>query len=351
MSQLKRKFIEDNAVSGAKIRLDNNEMLRGRNAANSADVSILKLTSADDLELQRQPKAEASLPLPSAAKDYVTVEYVTNVINGKQDPKEAVDVLAVANVPLTGATPLVIDGRIILDGDEPGLIGQTDGTENGPYVAAIAGGAYTLTRRADFDEDAEVSKGAYFPVVGGTDYAGYQVILTTENPIVIGTTSLTFVAYPSVLSLEAGDMLTKVGNVISVDLAPLSGLESTNPGNVNGQLRVKTDTAALEKDQSTRRDPTTGAVVAKKSRKQPFTLTATDITNQYVDLQDVAEQDSVRLAVAGAGDQFESDDYTVNYTGGASSKTRVTFAGGLAAAGVSALVSGDKITVYYKSFV
>ncbi len=132
----------------------------GRNAANSADVSILKLTSADDLELQRQPKAEASLPLPSAAKDYVTVEYVTNVINGKQDPKEAVDVLAVANVPLTGATPLVIDGRTILDGDEPGLIGQTDGTENGPYVAAIAGGAYTLTRRADFDEDADHARSA-----------------------------------------------------------------------------------------------------------------------------------------------------------------------------------------------
>lgn len=51
MSQLKRKFIEDNAVNGAKIRLDNNEMLRGRNAANSADVDILRITTADQLEL------------------------------------------------------------------------------------------------------------------------------------------------------------------------------------------------------------------------------------------------------------------------------------------------------------
>lgn len=350
MSQLKRKFIEDNAVNGAKIRLDNNEMLRGRNAANSADVDILRITTADQLELQAQPRAASALALPSAAKDYVTVEYVQNVINGKQDPKEAVDALAAGNLALAGAAPLLVDGRTILDGDSIGLIGQADARENGPYIASISGGSYTLARRADFDEDAEVSKGAYFPVTSGTQYAGYQVILTTENPIGIGSTALAFVAYPSVLSIEAGDMLTKLGNTLSVDLAALSGLESTSPGSPGGQLRVKTDTAAAEKDQTTRRDPVSGATVAKRARRHALTLSPTDIGNQYVDLPDVAAQDSVRLAVAGAGEQFEGDDYTVNYTGGASSRTRLSFAGGLATAGVSALVSGDKIAVYYRAF-
>jgi len=350
MSQLKRKFIEDNAVNGAKIRLDNNEMLRGRNAANTADIDILKVTSANELELQAQPKAAAALPMPSAEKDYVTVEYVQNVINGKQDPKEAVDVLAMAPLVLSGATPLLVDGRTIQDGDAIGLLAQVAPAENGVYVASVDGGSYTLARRADFDEDAEVSKGAYFPVTNGTQYAGYQVILTTENPITVGVTPLSFVAYPSVLSIEAGDMLAKVGNTLSVDLAALSGLESTNPGNGSGQLRVKTDSAPAEKDQTTRRDPVSGATVAKKSRRQAVTLSPTDISNQYVDLPDVAAQDSVRLAVAGAGAQFEGDDFTVNYTGGASSKTRLGFAGGLATAGVSALVAGDKIAVYYRAF-
>lgn len=83
---------------------------------------------------------------------------------------------------------------------------------------------------------------------------------------------------------------------------------------------------------------------------ETFTLTSTNITNGYVDLVAVAHQDSVAVAVAGAGEQCETDDYSVNYTGGTSSKTRITFAGGLASAGVSALVAGDKITVYYEAF-
>lgn len=351
MSQIQRKFIADNAVNGAKMRLDNNEMLRARNAANSADVPLLKLTAADIFEIQRQPRAEAAIPMPSDAKDYVTVEFVQNYIEQKLDPKEAADLLADANIPLTGATPLTVDGVEVTDSMRVALIGQTDPVENGPYIAEVDGGSYTLTRAPDFNESDEVTKGAYFPIVGGTEYAGYEVILTTEDPIVLDTTPLTFVAYPSTLALVGGDMIAKTGNIFSVDLAPLSGLESTNPGNVNGQLRVKTDTAALEKDQTTRRDPVSGAVVAKKQRKFAATLTPTDITNQYLDLPDVAEQDSVRLAVAGAGDQFEGDDFTVNYTGGTGSKTRVTFAGGLATAGVSALVSGDKVTIYYRSFV
>lgn len=350
MSQIQRKFITDNAVNGQKIRLDNNEALRARNAAGNADIGLAKLNSMDEFEILTQPRAADALPMPNEPKHYVTVEYVRDIVNGKQDPKEAVDVLRATQLPLTGSTPLVIDGRTITSGDEIGLIGQTDATENGPYVATITGGSYTLARRHDFDEDSEVSKGAYFPVVGGTEYGGYTVILTAENPITIGASDLTFVAYPSTERLEAGDMLRRDGNVFSVDLAPLSGLESTNPGQASGQLRVKTDTASLEKDQTTRRDGTTGAVVAKKSRKHPVTLNSTDVTNGYLDLPDVAAQDSVRLAVAGAGEQFEGDDFTVNYTGGSSSKTRVTLAGGLAAGGVSALVSGDKVTVFYSAF-
>jgi hypothetical protein len=106
----------------------------------------------------------------------------------------------------------------------------------------------------------------------------------------------------------------------------------------------------LEKDQTTRRDSTTGAVMAKSSKKAAFTLTGTDITNGYVDLPDVAAQSSVQFWVAGGGVQAETDDYTVNYTGGTGGKTRVTFAGGLATGGVSELVNGDKLVISYMSW-
>lgn len=350
MGQLQTKFIEDNAVKGTKIRLDNNEVFRARRADNAADVSLFKLSSANEFVMLTQPQADASLPLPSAAKHYVTVEWAENFFAGKQDPKEAVFVYADTNIPLSGSTPLVIDGLTITDQYEIGLGGQTDPIENGPYVATVTGGTYTLARRNDFDTDSEVSKGAYFPVVGGTNYAGYTIILTTDDPITIDTTPLTFVAYPTAISIIGGDMITKTGNTLSVDLASLSGLESTNPGNVGGQLRVKVDTASLEKDKTTRVDSVSGALVTKKSRIKSVTLNSTDITNQYIDLDYIAEQDSVDLCPVGAGHQQPGVDFTVNYTGGTGGNTRVTFAGGLATGGVSALVSGDKVDILYRSF-
>lgn len=350
MSQLKNKFIEDNAVTGTKIRLANNENLRARNNANTADVNILKLNSSDKPAFQTLPEVDSSLSVPSSDKQLATVEYVNNVVAAKGDVKDAVNVLADTNVPLTGSTPLVIDGVTVASGYRVGLTGQTTASQNGIYTMAIVSSTYTLSRSSDANTNAQVTEGMNFLVVEGTVYSGYEVLLTTPDPIVLGTTSLTFARYPSTLSLVGGDMITKSNNTFSVDLATLAGLESTNPGNAAGQLRIKADTASLEKDQGIRIDPTSGFIAAKKPKKQTFTLSSTDISNQYVDLSNVASQDSVQFCPAGAGEQIESTDFSVNYTGGASSKTRVTFLGGLATGGVSALAAGDVVSVKYESF-
>lgn len=355
MSQIITKFIQANAVTGAKMRLNNNETARARNQANTADVDLYKLTTGNVWELQTQPTAASALPIPSAPKEYTTVEYVQNYVMGKTDVKDAVNLLQSTNLALTGVAPLTIDGVTVTSGMRIALVGQTTGTENGVYVATIVALTYSMARATDFDQvnDAsgkEVTTGAYFKVISGTVYSGWEAILTTANPVQIGVSSIDFAANPTIQALTAGDMLRKTGNDFSLDTATNGGLESTNPGNATGQVRVKTDTAALEKDQTTRRDPTTGAVVARKSKKQPFTLTPTDITNQYVDLPDVAGTGSVVFTAVGGGDQVETDDYTINYTGGVLSKTRITFAGGLATGGVSALVTGDKLVIGYTSF-
>lgn len=350
MSQITKKFITDNSVAGSKIRLDNQEMLRARNAANNADVNILKVSASDKLEFQVLPEVNAALAIPSAVKQLATIEYVQAYVLGKIDAKDAVSYLADVNVPLTGTTPLVIDGGTLTDQQSVVLTGQTVGSANGIYTVTISGGTYSMARRVDAATSAQVTEGTYMFVTQGTQYQGYEALLTTPDPIILGTTVLTFVKYPSTISLSGGDMITKTGNVFTVDIAPLSGLESTNAGNAAGQLRVKTDTTPLEKDQTNRRDSLTGAVVSKKSRKANYIINATDVTNQYLDLPDVASQESVIFSVAGAGSQIEVTDFTVNYTGGTASKTRVTFAGGLAAAGVSALSSGDQVSIIYTSF-
>lgn len=67
---------------------------------------------------------------------------------------------------------------------------QADATKNGIYVAA--GGA--LTRASDFNGSPtnEVSSGAYVYVEAGSTNGGTGWVLTTQDPITIGSTALTF---------------------------------------------------------------------------------------------------------------------------------------------------------------
>jgi hypothetical protein len=83
--------------------------------------------------------------------------------------------------------------------------------------------------------------------------------------------------------------------------------------------------------------------------KQTFVLSNTDITNQYVDLSNVALTGSIDARVDGLGPILEgaSYDYSVSYTGGVGGNTRITFLNGLATGGVAALVSGNVLQVNY----
>ena len=77
--------------------------------------------------------------------------------------------------------------------------------------------------------------------------------------------------------------------------------------------------------------------------KQTFTLTSTDVTNQYIDLSGEARPGTImayvsRLAI------HETADYTTSLVGGV---TRLTFTGEIATGGNSALASGDKVFVQY----
>lgn len=355
MSQLITKFIEDNAVTDAKIRLRNNAPLRARNALGTADVDLFKLDSSDSFTVMSQPRAAAALALPSQAKDYVTIEWAENRIVGKGNPKDAVLAAATVNVPLTGATPLVIDDITIGNNKRVLLPVQSTGSQNGVYICIITGGNYTLTRAPDFDQvddayGSEVTTGAYFKITSGTTYANWEAILTNADPIVVGTDTLTFALNPTLTALVAGDGISRTGNTISVDYATNGGLESTNPGNINGQLRVKTDSSAAEKDITIRRSSVDGSIVAKKSRQLTIVLTNTDIVNQYADLDAVAGDSSVMLTVVGGGKQTVGYDFSVNYTAGVGGNTRIGLLNGLASGGVSELVVGDVLDTNFMSF-
>lgn len=92
------------------------------------------------------------------------------------------------------------------------------------------------------------------------------------------------------------------------------------------------------------------AATLPTNEKTLISLSAGDITNQYVDLAHVARTNSIDFLVRGGGVMVEgaSYDYSVSYTGGAGGNTRITFLNDLATGGASALVASDVVVVKYE---
>ena len=110
------------------------------------------------------------------------------------DYKQAVRVITVANVTLSGGAPSTVDGVNLVAGDRILVAGQTTGSENGLYDVSVLGTGSdgTWVRTADGDVTGEIQAGMIVMVTEGTVYRDTQWKLTTNNPIIIGTTSLVF---------------------------------------------------------------------------------------------------------------------------------------------------------------
>lgn len=361
MSQLKGKFLENNAVGASKLRFENNQAARARNAANSADVDLFKLSASDVFTLLRELNAGnnkiSGLADPTNSGDAVTLSYLQSFFAGASDPKDAVRVATTGALPAStynngasgvgatltadanGALPS-IDGVGLSVGNRLLVKNQVAGLQNGIYTVTDLGSVGTpwvLTRAVDADVNAEVTQGLFTIASEGSTLAQQGFMLTTSDPITVGTTALSFTKFGEVVI--AGSGITKTGTTLAVD----AGDGLTFSGNT---LIVAIDSSALSLATS---KIVSGEVRGLRAFKESFTLGAGDITNQYVDLSKVAHQGSVMLVPKGGPTQKETDDYTLNYTGGASSKTRLTFAGDLATGGASELVAGDVLSVTFLS--
>lgn len=363
MSQLKGKFLENNSVGSGKVRLENNQALRARNAANSADIDLYKLSASDVFTLLRELNAGSNkisgLADPTNANDAVTLQYMQNAMAGVSDPKDSVRVATTAALPActynngtggvgatltadaNGALPN-IDGVGLSVNDRLLVKNQVAGLQNGIYLVTQVGNGgapFILTRTTDADGSPsnEVTQGLFTIAAEGTDNAEQGFLLTTGGTITIGTTALSFAKFGEVII--AGSGITKTGSTVAVD----AGDGLTFSGNT---LIVSVDPAVLSLAST---KIASGDLVSLKAFKEVFTLGAGDITNQYVDLSKVAHQGSIQLVPVGGPPQRESSDFTLNYTGGASSKTRLTFAGDLATSGAAELIAGDVLVVSFLS--
>jgi len=127
---------------------------------------------------------------PLVANDAANKNYVDNSIAGLSW-KTACRVASTANITsLSGL--LTVDGVTVAANDRVLVKNQTTGSANGIYVAAS--GAWT--RATDADTSAELVNAAVY-ISEGTANADSAWVCTTNAPITVGTTSLTFAQFSS----------------------------------------------------------------------------------------------------------------------------------------------------------
>lgn len=105
--------------------------------------------------------------------------------------KTAVRAATTANLTLT--TEQTIDSVVAVTGDRVLVKNQTTGSENGIYI--ISTGAWT--RATDFDSSSDIKAGVQIFVTEGGTQGDTLWHLTTDNPITLGSTSLTFTQFTS----------------------------------------------------------------------------------------------------------------------------------------------------------
>jgi hypothetical protein len=149
-----------------------------------------------------------SLGTPTAGTDAVTKAYVDAGISGLSW-KDAVRLASTANVALTGL--VAIDGVTPIATDRILLKNQTAPAENGIWVAAS--GAWA--RATDAAAAGDLLNAAVF-VSEGTTNADTAWVMTTNAPITVGTTGLTWVQFGGPTTYVGGAGLTLTGNTFDV---------------------------------------------------------------------------------------------------------------------------------------
>jgi hypothetical protein len=148
---------------------------------------------------------------PTADYHAATKIYVDALAQGLSI-KQSVRVATTTNITLNNTTTIV-DGVTLANGDRILVKDQSTGSQNGVYIVSTSG---SWTRATDFDADADVVNGFFTFVKEGTTNADSGWVLTTNDTIVVGTTSLSFTQFSGAGQITAGTGLTKTGNTLSI---------------------------------------------------------------------------------------------------------------------------------------
>jgi len=177
--------------------------------------------------------------------------------------KQPVKVATTAAITLSGGQ--TIDGIAVNTGDRVLVKNQSDTTTNGIYNVQMT----AWTRAADCDGPGDVVSGTIIAVDGGIQAGLWQ--LTTADPVVIGTSNLTFATVT--LSATTATNATNIGTTVSSTNASyyITGVATATSGN---QATVINSGIFF--------NPSTGTVSATKFSGTNAALTGTTTTANLV---------------------------------------------------------------------
>lgn len=151
---------------------------------------------------------------PTSDTDAANKRYVDSAVQGL-DIRQSVQYTTTGAVTLTGSSNTNIDGApTLVNGNRILVKDQADSTANGVYVVNTSG---AWTRSLDFNASASITPNVFFFVEGGTQYSDSGWTLTTDGPITIGTTGLTFTQFSGAGQITVTSPLVKNGNALSID--------------------------------------------------------------------------------------------------------------------------------------
>ena len=177
---------------------------------------------------------------PVSDSDAATKGYVDSVAQGL-DVKASVRLATASALPAftydngisgVGATITAnANGALSVDGTTPStgdrILIKNETTTNTPYngiyvVTTVGDGStsFVLTRATDFDNGSPSGEvpGAFTFVEEGATNVDAGFVCTTDAPVTIGTTNITFSQFSGAGSIVAGDGLSKSGNELSVNV-------------------------------------------------------------------------------------------------------------------------------------
>jgi hypothetical protein len=218
------------------------------------------------------------------------------------DYKQAVRVITLTDIALAGEAPNQVDGVNLVVNDRVLVAGNDPASENGLYFVQTvgAGSNGTWVRSSDGNTTGEIEAGMIVMVTEGTVYKDTQWKLSTNNPIVVGTTSLVFELNNSG---ESGSSISNGTSSVSVPVS--NGNVTISVGGTANVLTVGSNSASITGSLTATGNVSVGNVIIANNGANGITLYQSDGTTKATNTTGV---------ILALGDSWIGGGYMANST-------------------------------------